>query len=58
MTQETGTFTAEITLSTEMGELPKVSEIERLIKDQMDGELDERTGLRCIGVYVIGRQDD
>ena len=50
MTQETKTYTVEITLSTENGELPTDEEVERLIVDQMSGELDETTGLACVAV--------
>lgn len=53
--QETATFRVNIRLSTEQGELPTDTEVERLVADQMSGVLDEHTGLRTIAVYDIAR---
>jgi hypothetical protein len=50
--QETATFAVSIILSTENGELPDDFAVQRLINDQMSGELDEETGLACLGVSV------
>ena len=50
MTRETKTYTVDLTLSTENGELPTDDEVEQLIVDQMSGELDETTGLACVAV--------
>lgn len=58
MTNETATYSVEITLSTANGELPKTADVERLIVDQMSGELDETTGLACLAVTVMGRLVD
>lgn len=52
-TQETATYVLSITLSTEQGELPSDIEVERLVADQMDGVLDELTGLTSIEVVLI-----
>lgn len=52
MVQETAGFYTVITLSTEDGELPDDFAVTRLIQDQMDGILDEETGLQCISVTV------
>lgn len=51
-TQETATYQVEVTLSTEQGELPADSDVGQLIFDQMAGELDDNTGLRCIAVRL------
>jgi len=48
--QETAAFEVVLLLSTEEGELPTDEEVTRLIRDQMDGVLDETTGLNCIHV--------
>jgi len=58
MTNETATYVIELTLSTANGELPRISEVERLVSDQMSGELDETTGLACLATIVIGRKDE
>jgi hypothetical protein len=52
--QETKTYKVELTLSTEQGELPIDEIVERMIVDQMDGQLDDETGLRCIDVSLVG----
>lgn len=51
-TQETAKVSAELTFSTDNGELPDKEGIEQLIADQMSGELDEETGLGCMVVTV------
>ena len=55
---ETSTYFVKITLSTTEGELPVDSEVEELIVDQLEGELDETTGLFCTAVDLIGRLAD
>jgi hypothetical protein len=50
-TQETVKVSAELILTTEHGEVP--GGLGQLILDQMSGELDEDTGLTCIGVDVV-----
>lgn len=49
---ETATYTVEVILSTTEGELPDHEDVEKLIRDQMSGELDETTGLFCIDVHL------
>jgi hypothetical protein len=53
---ETATFAVEITFTTDNGELPTDEEVERLISDQMSGELDETTGLAAMAVTLIERK--
>lgn len=55
---ETSTYFVKITLSTSEGELPTDSQVEELIVDQLEGELDETTGLFCTAVDLIGRLAD
>ena len=55
MLQETARFVVDIVLSTENGELPDDRTVERMIVDQMSGELDEETGLACVAVKVDHR---
>lgn len=52
MTAETVTYTTVITLTTSTGECPDMVEMQELVESQMAGELDETTGLTCIGVTV------
>lgn len=56
--QETATYAVATTLSTESGELPSDEVVAQLIHDQMSGDLDEETGLRCIGVLLTSKVDD
>lgn len=58
MTAETVTYTAVITMTTSTGECPAKEEAEELIIAQMEGELDEVTGLTCIGVTVTKITED
>lgn len=51
---ETFTYRLEIILSTEAGELPTQEEVRQLVIDQMAGELDPTTGLKCLGVATAG----
>lgn len=55
---ETSTYFVKIILSTSEGELPTDSQVEELIVDQLEGELDETTGLFCTAVDLIGRLAD
>lgn len=50
--QETATYLVEVTLSTEVGELPSNKEAEQLIFEQMEGELDD-SGLKCLAVVFV-----
>ena len=50
---ESKIYIVEITLGTDVGELPTDSEVEELIADQMSGELDEDTGLFALGVALL-----
>lgn len=52
---ETANFKVIITLSTEEGELPDNDEVQELIFNQMSGDLDDETMLRCIAVGVLAR---
>jgi hypothetical protein len=56
-TSETRTYSFEIVLSTTEGELPSDSEVKHMVEDQMNGELDETTGLFCIAVRLKGATD-
>lgn len=47
------TYNVEITLRTEAGDLPDEREVEDLIAAQMNGELDDNTGLFCAAVTVL-----
>jgi hypothetical protein len=49
---ETITYVCNITLTSFGRECPTKEEAERLITDQMDGELDDGASLLCIGVEV------
>lgn len=49
---ETATYMLEVTLSTDKGELPADDQIAKLVENQMGGELDEETGLTCLGVSL------
>lgn len=49
---ETAKYTVEMVLSTTDGELPDHADVEKLVIDQMSGELDETTGLFCISVHL------
>lgn len=55
---ETSTYRVDITLSTEVGELPIPEEVESLVSTQMSGELNDDTGLRCLSVrYLLSHVD-
>lgn len=54
--EESSWFTVQIHLETEDGELPTTSQIVSLVQTQMEGCLDEDTGLRCTDVLYLGRQ--
>ena len=50
--QETARVRADLIFTTDNGELPDKDALERLIVDQMAGELYETTGLGCMAVVV------
>jgi hypothetical protein len=52
-TQETVRVRADLIFTTDNGEVPDQAGLERLISDQMSGELDEATGLGCMAVTVL-----
>ena len=58
MDGETAKFTVEIILSTDSGELPSDEDVERMIVDQMHGELDEETGLAALAITLISRSGE
>lgn len=59
-TEETARFTCDVILSTRTGggEIPSNEEIQDMIFWQLDGVLDEYTGLECLSVQVIGRSGE
>lgn len=57
-TEQTATFSVKVRLSTERGELPTDVEVERLVADQMGGQLDDYTGLHTTAVYDIKRLEE
>lgn len=57
-TQETVKVNADLIFTTDHGEVPTKPDLERLISDQMSGELDEATGLGCMAVTVTGVSGD
>jgi hypothetical protein len=52
---ETSTYIFKITFTTSTGELPTDNEVEEMVGDQLEGELDETTGLFLAAVDLIGR---
>lgn len=50
---ETVAYTVIIHLTTDNGECPTKDEMSQLVLDQMNGELDETTGLACMAATCI-----
>jgi hypothetical protein len=54
-TQETARVLVELVFTTEQGEIPNDLSLKRLIDDQMEGILDDETGLRCLVTEITAR---
>lgn len=57
-TNETAVVWVKMIFTNDRGELPDDDGLRELIADQMNGELDEETGLGCMAVEVLGRNGD
>jgi len=55
---ETSTYIFKITFTTSTGELPSDNEVEEMVGDQLEGELDETTGLFLASCDLVGRIAD